>query len=122
MPINVPYVGIQTPSLMTVLSLVAGSGVTLTVDLTARTLTIVSTGTGSSTFSDNETPSGTINGTTTLFTCAAPYLAGTLHVYLNGVRQTLSVDYSETSPAAGTFTFVTAPPSGAILRVDYQKT
>lgn len=67
-----------------------------------------------------ETPTGTINSVTTLFTAARAYIAGSLQVWLNGLLQTPTTDYVETSPAAGTFTFVTAPTTGDILRISYQ--
>ena len=87
-----------------------------------KVLTLVSgvpawaTTTGLGTF--NETPSGTINGSNTVFTTAGAYQAGTLRVYLNGVRAK-SADYTETTPASGTFTMATAPTTGDLLRVDY---
>lgn len=67
-----------------------------------------------------ETPTGTINGSTTLFTAARAYIGGSLQVWLNGLLQTPTTDYAETSPAAGTFTFTTAPLTGDILRISYQ--
>lgn len=45
------------------------------------------------TFVDNETPSGTINGTNAAFTLANPP-ASTLHLYRNGLRQNPAIDYS----------------------------
>lgn len=39
-PINTPFVGIQTASLQTVLALVAGSGLTITPNIPAQTLTL----------------------------------------------------------------------------------
>jgi hypothetical protein len=67
-----------------------------------------------------EAPSGLVNGSNKAFTCAAAYVSGKLAVYLNGVRQKLTTDYAETTPASGIFTFVTAPSTGDSVLVDYQ--
>lgn len=76
---------------------------------------------GSNSIIVQETPSGTVNGTTTLFTVLqGKYVANTLEVYLNGVQQTKTTDYTETSPGSGTFTFTTAPVTGDAVRVGYQ--
>lgn len=67
--------------------------------------------------------SGTINGTTTLFTVSAgEYISGSLIVWLNGqlLTQGSSEDWVETTPASGTFTFSTAPQSGDQITVAYQ--
>lgn len=64
----------------------------------------------------NETPGGTINSSNTSFTTAASYTSGTLRVYLNGIRLA-GADYSETGST--TFSMVTAPVTGDLLRVDY---
>lgn len=69
----------------------------------------------------NETPTGTVNGTTTLFTTLqTKYVANTLEVFLNGLQQIRGTDYTETSPGSGTFTFTTAPITGDAVRVNYQ--
>jgi hypothetical protein len=76
---------------------------------------------GSNSIVVQETPSGTVNGTTTLFTVQlGKYVANTLEVYINGVQQTRTTDYTETSPGSGTFTMTTAPLTGQALRVGYQ--
>jgi hypothetical protein len=76
---------------------------------------------GSNSIIVNETPSGTVNGSTTLFTVLQnKYVANTLEVSLNGVIQARGTDYTETSPGSGTFTFTTAPFTGDVLRVNYQ--
>lgn len=64
-----------------------------------------------------ETPTGTIDGTTTVFTLANDYATGSTMVYLNGIRDELSLDYTET--AGNTITFANAPHAGDDLRVDY---
>jgi hypothetical protein len=69
----------------------------------------------------NETPTGTVTGTTTLFTTLqTKYVANTLEVFVNGIQQARGTDYAETSPGNGTFTFSTAPATGDIVRVNYQ--
>ena len=71
------------------------------------------------TFSDNETPSGTINGSNTAFTLAnTPNPTASLKASLNGFLQSASgVDYSLSGT---TITFNTAPRTGSILRVSYR--
>jgi hypothetical protein len=75
---------------------------------------------GTNSIITGETPTGTINGSTTLFTAARAYIAGSLQIWLNGLLQTPTTDYAETSPGAGTFTFVVAPVTGDTLRIGYQ--
>lgn len=79
----------------------------------------IETFTGNS-FVLNETPSGSINSSNAVFTAATDYVGGSLEVYLNGLKQRLTTDYAETSPAAGTFTFTTAPVTGDSVVIDYQ--
>lgn len=76
---------------------------------------------GSNSIIVNETPSGTVNGSTTVFTVLqGKYVANTLEVYLNGLQQIKTTDFTETSPGSGTFTMTTAPATGQVLRVAYQ--
>lgn len=68
--------------------------------------------------------SGSVNGSNAVFTVSqAAYISGSLKVYLNGQLQTQgsAEDWVETSPAAGTFTFATAPATGDLITVSYQK-
>lgn len=69
----------------------------------------------------NETPSGSVNSSNTVFTCAGSYIGGSPTVVLNGLVQRITTDYTETSPSAGTFTMTTAPTTGDSIRVSYQK-
>lgn len=70
----------------------------------------------------NEAPAGTINGTNPTFTTAYPYIAGTLMVYVEGVRQKGGgVDYTETTPGSGVFTFSTPPATGYKVTTDYMR-
>jgi len=64
-----------------------------------------------------ESPSGTIDGSNHDFTCANAYTPTLLCVFLNGLRQASTLDYTETG--AKTFHLATAPLSGDHLLVDY---
>ena len=67
-----------------------------------------------------EIPSGTINGTNTLFTLANRYLSGSTMVYLNGQRITPeNNDYSEI--AQNQIEFTSPVEIGDVIRVDYIK-
>ncbi len=61
-------------------------------------------------FADKEVPTGTIDGVNTVFTLAHTPTAGSDHIYLNGVLQTPTTDYSL---AGVTITFVAAPQVGS---------
>lgn len=66
---------------------------------------------------------GSVNSSNTVFTVSqGSYSTGTLVVYVNGQLQTqgASNDYQETTPASGTFTFITAPTTGDIVTAQYQ--
>jgi len=70
-------------------------------------------------FVDDETPSGTVNGTNTDFVLAhTPLPPSSLKVFVNGMRMRITEDYTLLSR---TITFLTAPPTGSILLVDYRK-
>jgi hypothetical protein len=67
---------------------------------------------------DDETPSGTVNSSNTVFTLAnVPNPSTSLKCYVNGQRMRITTDYTLSS---GTITFITAPPTGSILLVDYR--
>lgn len=76
---------------------------------------------GSNSFSTGEAVSGTVNGTNTVFTTANAYAGSSLEVYINGLLQYRTTDYTETNAAAGTFTFVDAPKTNDVIRVNYQR-
>jgi len=71
------------------------------------------------TFIYNEVPAGLINGVNTIYTLANPYTALSVRVYLNGLRQTITIDYTETVFLLNQITFVVAPPLLSELIVDY---
>lgn len=66
---------------------------------------------------------GLVNSSNKVYTVSlGSYISGSLRVYLNGQLQTQgsSEDWTETTPASGTFTFATAPTTGDIIIVMYQ--
>lgn len=68
---------------------------------------------------------GTVDGINTTFTVSAgKYGTGKLQVYLNGLIQLQGVgdDWTETTPASGTFDFVVPPLTGDIITVVYSGT
>jgi hypothetical protein len=67
-------------------------------------------------FVDGEVPTGVVDGVNAVFTLAhAP--GGSLHLYLNGLRQTPGVHYAL---SGNTITFAVAPPAGASILADYR--
>lgn len=68
--------------------------------------------------SDNETPTGTPNGSLTTFGISHVPVSGSVKVYLNGQRLVVggSDDYTI---SAQTITFLIAPHTGDKIRVDY---
>lgn len=71
-------------------------------------------------FVTEETPSGSINGSNTSFTIANTPTAGTVKLYLNGVRQKSGAGNDYTI-STNTITMTTAPISGDVLIADYMK-
>jgi len=69
-------------------------------------------------YSDNETPSGDINGSNKIFIANnTPNPVGSLEVFLNGSLRSRSEDYDI---VADTITFVSAPLTDSILRICYR--
>ena len=73
-----------------------------------------------SNFIDKEIPSGAINGSNTSYTLANIPVAGSEHVYLNGVLQESGAGNDYTISGAN-ITLVSAPLTGEKLRVTYRK-
>ncbi len=71
-------------------------------------------------FVDKEIPSGTINGSNAAFTLANTPVAGSEHVYLNGVLQESGSGNDYTISGAA-ITYLSAPLTGDKLRVTYRK-
>ena len=61
--------------------------------------------------------SSQIDGLKQIFSVPEAYAAGSLRVYFNGVRQILSVTFTETTNT--TFTLSFTPVSGDFLSIDY---
>lgn len=92
-----------------------------TLDSTAVTYVADTSGNlSSSNFVVEETPSGSINGSNTAFTLANTPTAGTVKLYLNGVRQKSGAGNDYTI-STNTITMTTAPVSGDVLIADYMK-
>jgi len=62
-----------------------------------------------------ETPDGVRND----FSTADRFVMGTLHVYVNGLRQAPGVHYTEDSDLLG-YTFTQAPPTGFAIHHEYE--
>lgn len=82
------------------------------------TLTITNPGLQSTNFVFNEVPTGSINGVNTGFTTANTPTAGTVQVFLNGLLQRPTTDYSV---SGATITMTSAPETGDALYVHYLK-
>jgi len=66
-----------------------------------------------------EVPTGDIDGNNKIFTVSEDVFGNAIDVFLNGLLQKRTDDYTFTSP--NTITFAVAPPSGSNLVVDYIK-
>ena len=93
-----------------------------TIDSTAITFQQIPTtaGLSNTNFVDKEIPSGSINGSNTAFTLANTPVAGSEHVFLNGVFQESGAgnDYTISGTA---ITMLSAPLTGEKIRVSYRK-
>ncbi len=91
-----------------------GAIVTLWADPTTHRL-LVSLTASADTF--GETPTGAVNNVNKVFTLVATPSAGTLRLYLGQRLSGGGVDYTL---SGNTITFVTAPPTNAVIVADYQ--
>lgn len=98
----------------------ANDGGTLNTTAITWTNPITSGGLTASNFVDKEVPSGSINGSNTAYTLANTPVAGSEHVYLNGVLQESGAGNDYTITGAS-ITMLTAPLTGEKLRVSYRK-
>ena len=81
----------------------------------------IGTGRGSVSIVTNAVPAGAVNGTNTVFTFAGGYFPNALMLFRDGqLMKPGGEDYTETDPANGTVTFVTAPVTGSVLLGTYQ--
>lgn len=87
--------------------------------LTTRDFRPVYVGVSSVEDVSGEVPSGSVNSSNKVYTTAYAYRTTFLNVYLNGLRQTVTTNYTETSST--TFTMVVAPTTGDVITVDYIK-
>jgi microcystin-dependent protein len=76
-------------------------------------------GWGSTSFISDATPAGLVNGSNTAYTVPEAYTAGTMEVFINGLKQIRDTDYTETNPTTGSFTISPAPSTGDVVRVNY---
>ena len=73
-------------------------------------------------FRYNQTPVESPNGVLKVFTLpnSETYVSGLLEVFLDGLQQIKTTDWSETT--SSTLTFVSAPDSDENIRINYIKT
>ena len=93
-----------------------------TIDSTAITFQQIPTTAGllNSNFVDKEVPSGSINGSNTAYVLAFTPVAGSEHVYLNGILQESGAGNDYTISGAN-ITLLVAPLTGEKIRVSYRK-
>lgn len=93
-----------------------------TLNTTAITWQQIPTSAGllNANFVDDETPSGSINGSNVTFTLADTPVAGSVKLYLNGLRQKVGAGNDYTISGT-TITYLTAPLTGDVLTADYRK-
>lgn len=74
--------------------------------------------TSSGSFVVGETPSGLINGANSIFQTAQNFVPESVQVFVNGVSQTLTVDY--TTSGTTTIQLNASPIVGDYIRVNYK--
>lgn len=79
-----------------------------------------SSGLTNANFADKEIPSGSINGSNTAFVLSATPVAGSEHVYVNGILYESGAGNDYTISGAN-LTFAIAPNTGEKIRVSYRK-
>jgi hypothetical protein len=79
---------------------------------------LVPTSLTSSSLVRRETPAGAVNGANVSYTLANTPVVGSEEVFLNGVLQTVSDDYTI---SGSTITYAVAPIAGDVLRVNYTR-
>ena len=68
----------------------------------------------------NQTPLGAVDGSNQVFTTSSSYTAGSLEVWINGLKQIPGTHYTTTTPT--TFTMSDAPLTGDNIIVNYHHT
>jgi phage-related tail fiber protein len=91
----------------------------ITVGTTSIAFAQITGGGGSISFADNETPSGTVNGSNTTFTLANTPTAGSVSLYMNGMLQEAGSGNDYTI-SGSTITYLAAPISGDKIRANYR--
>lgn len=91
-----------------------------TTDIVWFQIPTTAAGLTNSNFVDKEQPTGAINSSNTSFALANTPVAGSEHVYLNGVLMEAGTGNDYTISGA-TITMLTAPLTGEKLRVSYRK-
>jgi len=85
------------------------------------TETEIGSGGGSASFVVNDTPAGVLDGVNKVFTFTNPYVPGSLQLFRDGqLLKAGGNDYTETNPATGVVTFITAPQTLTVLLGTYQ--
>jgi hypothetical protein len=74
--------------------------------------------TAGASFVIGETPSGAVNGSNATYTTAQNFVAESVQVFINGVSQTIGVDY--TTSGSTTITMNVSPVSGDYIRINYK--
>lgn len=93
----------------------AGTGISITQ--TSAGIFQISTNPAVPSFSDNEVPSGTVDGANQTFTLAHTPTSGSVKLYWNGVRQAPTGDFTVTG---ATITTIFTAQSGDVLLTDYR--
>lgn len=98
----------------------ANQGGTLNTTAITWTNPITTGSLTASNFVDKEAPSGSINGSNVTFVLANTPVAGSEHVYMNGVLQDVGAGNDYTISTA-TITMLTVPLTGEKIKVSYRK-
>lgn len=73
------------------------------------------------TWLNDQTPSGAVNGSNTVFTLPTAFASGQIRLFVAGLRQKAGTHYTP-NPTAGSFTLSAAPLTGDDICVDYVPT
>jgi len=68
---------------------------------------------GTNSMISSEVPAGAVNSSNAAYTLARAYIAGSCEVYIDGIKQNRTVDYTETTPSTGVFTMTSSSSHGA---------
>lgn len=96
------------------------ASINTSINTISQTLKNLPTATSNAAFVDAETPSGSVNGTNTVFTLAqAPAPATSLQLYLNGLEQTAGIDFTLSNNTV-TFAGNAVPQTGDEMEAYYR--